>query len=70
METALLIVALFLISLVLLQSGKAQSSAQMITGGSSDLFAVKKERGGTLFISRLTYMVGLLFFILCFIMSI
>jgi len=70
MKTFLIIVSILLIALVLLQSSKAQSSSQIITGGSSDLFSVKKERGSELFISRLTYIAGFTFFILCFMITI
>jgi len=43
MEIALLIVSILLIAVVLLQSGKAESASQIIQGGTSDLFANKKE---------------------------
>ena len=45
MEIALLIVSILLIAVVLLQSGKAESASQIIQGGTSDLFANRKERG-------------------------
>ena len=38
MEIALLIISILLIILVLLQSGKAEGAAQIISGGSLDLF--------------------------------
>ena len=44
MEIALLIVSILLIAVVLLQSGKAESASQIIQGGTSDLFANRKER--------------------------
>ncbi len=66
METALLILSGILIALVLLQSGKAQDAGQIITGGNSELFQVQKERGVELFISRLTFVVGVAFMILAF----
>jgi len=53
----------------LLQSGKAESASQIIQGGSSDLFAERKERGFELFITRVTYILGVLFFVLCLIIS-
>ena len=34
-------------------------------GGNENLFANRKERGGELFISRLTFVLGIIFFILC-----
>ena len=69
METAVIIVSILLIVLVLLQSGKAES-ADIIQGGNSDLFANRKERGFELFITKLTYVLGFSFFILCLIISI
>ena len=38
METVLLVVSVLIIVLVLLQSNKANSGAQIISGGNSDLF--------------------------------
>lgn len=65
MKTALLIISILLIVIVLLQSGKAESAAQIISGGSSDLFTKRKERGSELVISRITLLLGLSFFIIC-----
>lgn len=69
MEIALLIVSILLIIIVLLQSGKAESAGQIIQGGSSDLFANRKERGFELFISRLTMVLGVAFFVLALFIS-
>ena len=55
MTIAAVIIAVLLIAIVLLQSGKAESASQIIQGGNSDLFANRKERGFELFITRLTY---------------
>jgi preprotein translocase subunit SecG len=68
-ETILLIVALLLIAIVLLQSGKAESASQVIQGGNADLFSQRKERGLELLISRITMILGALFFILSLILS-
>ena len=68
METAVIIVSILLIVLVLLQSGKAES-ANIIQGGNSDLFANRKERGFELFSTRLTFVLGFAFFILCLFIS-
>lgn len=68
METIVLIVSVLLILIVLLQSGKAEA-ANIIQGSSSDLFANRKERGIELFISRLTFFLGLCFFVLCVFIS-
>ena len=69
METAVLIIAILLIGLVLLQSAKAESASQIIQGGNSDLFSNRKERGAELFISRLTMILGMAFFVLCLFIS-
>lgn len=69
MEILVIIVSILLIAIVLLQSGKAESASQIIQGGSSDLFAERKERGFELFITRVTYILGVLFFVLCLIIS-
>lgn len=68
METILLIVSVLIIVLVLLQSNKANSGAQIISGGNSDLFQNQKERGAELFITRLTGVLGAIFFILSFVL--
>ena len=67
MLTVLMIVSTLLIVLVLLQSEKAEG-ASIIQAGNSDLFVNRKERGGELFITRLTYVLGIVFFILWIIM--
>lgn len=66
METALLIVSGLLIAIVLLQSNKAESAGQIIQGGNQDLFRSQKERGSELFISRMTMLLGILFFAISF----
>ncbi len=65
METALLIISILLIVIVLLQSAKAEGAAQIISGSTSELFTHRKERGSELFITRLTWVLGLAFFIIC-----
>ena len=69
MEIAVIIISILLIAVVLLQSGKAESASQIIQGGNSDLFANRKERGFELFITRVTYVLGFSFFVLCLIIS-
>ena len=69
MEILVLIVSILLITIVLLQSGKAESASQIIQGGNSDLFSNRKERGIELFISRLTMLLGMAFFVLCLFIS-
>ena len=65
MEIALLVVSILLIIIVLLQSSKAEGGAQIISGGQSELFANRKERGSELVITRITAVLGALFFIIC-----
>ena len=65
-----ILLSILLIAIVLLQSGKAEAASQIIQGGNSDLFSNRKERGVELFISRLTFALGLIFFVLCMAISI
>lgn len=68
MLTFLMVVSVLLIIIVLLQSEKAESG-NIITGGNTDLFMNRKERGGELLITRLTYVLGIIFFLLCIIID-
>ena len=70
METILLVVSILLIVLVLLQSNKASGGAQIISGGNADLFQNQKERGSQLLITRITAILGVLFFVISFILYI
>ena len=65
LQIVLIVICILLIAIVLLQSGKAESASQIISGGSGDLFKNRKERGSELFISRLTFILGFTFFALC-----
>jgi len=69
MELFLMVISVLLIVIVLLQSGKAESTSQVIMGGNADLFSNRKERGGELFVSRLTMVLGLVFFCLSLFLS-
>ena len=69
MQLFLIIISILLIAIVLLQSNKAESASQIISGGNSDLFSNRKERGLELFISRLTLVLGLTFFVISLIME-
>lgn len=69
MDIVLMIVSVLLIALALLQSGKAESASNIIQGGNSDLFSNRKERGGELLISRITFGLGMVFFLISFLMS-
>ena len=50
MEVVLMIISVLLITIVLLQSGKAESASNIIMGGNAELFAQRKERGSELFL--------------------
>lgn len=69
MKIFLLIVSLLLIAIVLLQSNKAEGASQIISGGNSDLFSKRKERGVELLISRVTMALGLIFFLVSVVMN-
>ena len=65
MKILLIIVSILLIAIVLLQSGKAEGASNIISGGNDSLFKNRKERGGELFISYSTMILGIAVFILC-----
>ena len=69
MQIVLLVISILLIIIVLLQSGKAEPASQIISGGNMDLFNKRKERGSELFISRATLVLGLVFFVICIIIT-
>lgn len=69
MKTVLLVISILLIVIVLLQSNRAESDAQIISGGNSDLFSNRKERGSELVISRITLVLGMAFFLISFVME-
>ncbi len=65
MKVVLLIVSILLIIIVLLQSSKSEDAGHIISGGGPDLLKNRKERGSELFISRLTFVLGMVFFVVC-----
>ncbi len=69
MEIALMVISGILIVLVLIQSSKAEPASQIFTGNNTELFKNRKERGSELVISRATMIIGLVFFILCLVIS-
>ena len=69
MQIPLLSISILLIIIVLLQSGKAESAAQILSGNSTDLFKNRKERGSELVITRITMILGAAFFIICLVYS-
>ncbi len=68
LENILLGVSILLIAIVLLQGSKASDAGQIITGGNENLFQNAKERGFELFISRATMALGIIFFVISFIL--
>ena len=68
MRILLIIISILLIAIVLLQSGKAESASNIITGG-ADLFANRKERGAEVFITRCTVVLGIAFFVVCLVIG-
>lgn len=69
MKALLLIISIFIIAIVLLQAGKAEGASNALTGANDSLFKNRKERGGELFITRLTFGLGVAFFVLCLAMG-
>ena len=61
---SLIIVALALIVVVLLQSGKSAGLSGAISGGAEQLFGKQKARGMDLVLHRVTMVLSVLFFIL------
>ena len=59
----LIIVSIFLISLVAVQSAKGDLGGAL-TGGNSELFKNQKERGAELFLSRATFFTTVLLIIM------
>lgn len=60
----LIIVALALITVVLLQSGKSAGLSGAISGGAEQLFGKQKARGMDLVLHRTTIVLSVLFFAL------
>ena len=68
MQVLLIIIIILIIAIVLLQSGKAEGASSIISGGNDSLFKNRKERGGELFITYTTMVLGVIFFVLCIIL--
>ncbi|MCF0110470.1 MAG: preprotein translocase subunit SecG [Erysipelotrichaceae bacterium] len=65
LDIILMIVAILIILLTLLQSGKSEGMSGAFTGGNSlNLFTNVKERGPEKTISNMTLVLGVVFFIL------
>ncbi len=69
MDIVLMIISILLIAICLLQSSKAESASNILQGGGSELFSNRKERGGELIITRITFILGMLFFVVSFLLS-
>ena len=65
----LIIVALALIAVVLLQSGKSAGLSGAISGGAEQLFGKQKARGLDLVLHRTTIVLAVLFFALALAMA-
>ena len=59
-----LIISVLLIVISLLQSGKSDGASGAITGGNLNVFVDNKERGPEVILSRVTLVLGILFFVL------
>lgn len=64
LNIALVVIAIALIILCLLQSGKSDGIVNALSGQSSNLFAQSKERGMELVISRATMVLAIAFFVI------
>ncbi len=65
----LVIVAISLIAVVLLQSGKSTGLSGAISGGAEQLFGKQKARGIDLVLHRITVLLSVLFFVLTIALS-
>ena len=68
LENILLVISILLIAIVLLQGNKASDAGGIITGGNDNLFQKQKERGLELVVSRITMILGILFFVISLIL--
>lgn len=64
LKIAMVVIAIVLIILCLLQSGKSDDIVNALTGQSSNLFTEQKERGIDLVMSRMTMILGVAFFVI------
>ena len=69
MKIVLIVISILIVAIVLLQSGKSVGASSIISGGNDDLFSNRKERGGELFITRLTAVLGVTFMVICVLMQ-
>ena len=64
LKIAMVVIAIVLVILCLLQSGKSDDIVNALTGQSSNLFAEQKERGVDLVMSRMTTILSIAFFVI------
>ena len=64
LKIVMVVIAIVLVILCLLQSGKSDDIVNALTGQSSNLFAEQKERGIDLVMSRMTMILGVAFFVI------
>ena len=64
LKIAMVVIAIVLVILCLLHSGKSDDIVNALTGQSSNLFAEQKERGIDLVMSRMTMILGVAFFVI------
>jgi len=67
LNVLLMIISIALIIVCLLQSGKTDGIVNALTGQSSNLFSLQKERGADLILSRITIALGIAFFVVAII---
>ena len=68
LQGAMVVIAVVLIILCLLQSGKSDDIVNALTGQSSNLFSEQKERGIDLVMSRMTMILAIAFFVIAIIL--
>ena len=64
LKIAMVVIAIVLVILCLLQSGKSDDIVNALTVQSSSLFAEQKERGVDLVMSRMTMILSIAFFVI------
>ena len=64
LKIAMVVIAIVLVILCLLQSGKSDDIVNALTGQSSNLVAEQKERGIDLVMSRMTMILVVAFFVI------
>lgn len=67
-DVLLIIVSCLLITIIILQKSQ-EDAASAFSGEKSDLFANRKERGSELWISRITAVLSIAFFVLSILAS-